>query len=192
MLWEHVDWVQFPAPRPAMNKWQKKSSEVVFSKYGRAIERKDFILPDGVEADFYILKTKDSVCVLPLTDNNEVILAKQFRPGPEEVLMELPGGIMEGNETPADAMARELLEETGYQGNIQFVTRCLDCGYRTMDRYCFVATNCKKVAEQKLDEHEFVEVVTMPLGDFRDYLRTGRLSDVEVAYLGLDYLGLLK
>lgn len=67
----------------------------------------------------------------------------------------------------------------------------MDCGYSTMDRYCFVATECEKKAEPKNDENEFIEVVLMPLKDFRDHLRGGRLTDVEIGYLGLDYLNLL-
>jgi len=175
-----------------MRKWTKKASETVFSKYGRSIERRTFILPDGQESDFYVQVSGSPVCVLALTEDRQVILVRQFRVGPEEILLELPGGGKEKDELPEDAIRRELLEETGYIGNIEFVTRCLDCGYNTMDRYCFVATDCRKVAEPRPDQTEFVEVVTMSLPEFRAHLRTGRLSDVEVGYLGLDHLGLLE
>ena len=148
-------------------------------------------MPSGKTADFYVSASKNPVCVLALTESKEVILAKQFRPGPEEILLELPGGGIEGDETPEKAAGRELLEETGYAGDIELVTRCLDDAYTTVDRYCFVAKNCRKVAEPRPDEHEFIEIVTLSLPDFRHHLRSGRLTDVDVAYLGLDYLGLL-
>ncbi|HCC22035.1 hypothetical protein A2480_02505 [Candidatus Uhrbacteria bacterium RIFOXYC2_FULL_47_19] len=175
-----------------MQKWTKKETETVFSKYGRAVERRTFILPDEQRADFYVQVSSSPVCVLALTEDQQIILVRQFRVGPEEVLLELPGGVQEKDESPQEAIKRELLEETGYVGDIEFVTRCLDCGYKTIDRYCFVATKCRKVAEPQPDETEFVEVVTMSLSNFRNHLRTGRLTDVEVGYLGLDYLGLLK
>jgi ADP-ribose pyrophosphatase len=174
-----------------MKEWEKISTEVVFSKYGRQVERRDFKMPDGTVADFYVSKTRTPACIVALTENQEVVLVRQFRPGPEAILLELPGGYTEDGENPELAIARELLEETGYSGNVQFVTRCLDDAYSTTDRYCFVATNCKLVAEQKLDSREFIEVCTVSLEDFRQLARSGRMSDIEGAYLGLDFLNLL-
>jgi ADP-ribose pyrophosphatase len=168
-----------------------KVTETPFKAGFRRMLTKQFELPNGKVDDFTIKNEGSTVCVLALTATNEVILAKQFRPGPEAVLLELPGGGLEEGEAAIEAAARELLEETGYAGEIRHVTTCLDCGYSNMRRECFVVTNCTKVAEQQLDDTEFVEVVLMPLMDFRTHLRSGKLTDVEVGYLGLDVLGLL-
>lgn len=175
-----------------IKKWEELSREIVYKKYSQVIEKVDFKLPDGRVSDYYIKKSSHAVCILALTKNNEVILAKQFRPGPNEVIMELPGGGINSGEAPEEAMARELLEETGYKGKIQLVTRCIDSGYSTMDRYCFVATECEKISEPQTDENEFIETILMSLKEFRKHLRSGRLTDVEVGYLGLDYLNLLQ
>lgn len=83
-------------------------------------------------------------------------------------------------------MARELQEETGYQGDLKFVTECLNDAYSTMVRSCFVATNCRKVAKQELDDSEFITVRLMPLNEFRQLLRSGMMTDVEMGYLALD------
>lgn len=174
-----------------IQEWKELSRETIFEKYRRGIEKVVFRLPDNSERDFYLKKEDSPICVLALTEKNEVILAKQYRPGPKKVLLELPGGGIEKGETPEEAIARELLEETGYTGNTKRVTRAYECGYSPMHRYCFVATGCTKVAEQKLDEGEFIEVVLMPLPQFREHLKRGELTDIEVGYLGLDFLGLL-
>lgn len=174
-----------------IKKWEEVSREVVFRKYSRKIERVMFKMPDGEESDFYIKREGPAVGILAITRDNLVILTKQFRPGPNEILSELPGGYIEIGETPELAAERELLEETGYKGNARLVTKAYDCAYSTMERYCVVITDCEKVADQNLEKNEFSEVVLMTISEFRDLLKNGMNTDVEVGYIGLDYLGFL-
>lgn len=174
-----------------INKWPILKRESLFKKYGREIEQVDFELPDGSIADFYLKKEENTVCMLAITKNNDVILAKQFRPGPYEVLLELPGGGIEKGESVEDAAARELLEETGYAGKVEFVVQALDCAYSTRRRNCLVVTECEKVAEIQNTTSEQTEVELMTLPEFRKHLRSGQLTDIEIGYLGLDYLNLL-
>jgi hypothetical protein len=54
-----------------------------------------------------------------------------------------------------------------------------------------VVTDCEKVTEQNLGNNEFAEVILMPLPEFRELLKSGKNTDIEVGYIGLDYLGLL-
>jgi len=174
-----------------MNLNWKKINETPFKAGWRKMLKRVFEMPDGRQVDFDIKQEGPAVCVLAITKNQQVVLAKQFRPGPEKILLELPGGNIEKNETPKQAAKRELLEETGYSGDFQFVGQSLDCAYSTMIRYNFVATDCQKIQEQKLDENEFAEILEMPLAEFRKHIRSGQLTDVETAYMGLDFLKLL-
>jgi len=169
----------------------KKLKEEPFKAGFRRLLKKTFKLPDGKIKEFDIKHEGPAVCVLALTKEGNVVLAKQYRPGMEKTLLELPGGGIEGNEKPEEAMKREFLEETGYSGDLELVGTSYDCAYSTMLRYNFVATNCCKVAEQELDDSEFVEVVEISLKELRKHLRSGELTDVETGYLGLDYLDLL-
>jgi len=66
-----------------------------------------------------------------------------------------------------------------------------DCAYSTARRYCFVATDCEKVAEPKNTSSEITETLLLPFNDFRELLKSGKMTDIEVAYLGLDLLKLL-
>lgn len=176
----------------SIENWEEISREKIFEKYGRGIEKKVFRLPNGREADFYLNSGDGSVACLALTKAGEVILVRQFRPGPKRVLLEIPGGGLNENENLEQAMERELLEETGYQGRIQFVTSVLPNAYATYQKNVFVATDCEKVAEPKLEDNgEELEVVLMSIEDFRRHIRTGQMTDVEISYLSLDHLGLL-
>ena len=170
--------------------WQKLGEQPLQLGY-RKILRRTFRLPDGRVDDFEIKHEPQVVCILAITAEQQVILARQFRPGPEQILLELPGGGIEPGETPQQAIIRELLEETGYTGNVSYIGTSLDCAYTTLVRHNFVATSCHRVQEPQTGEGEFTEAVLMPLADFRQHLRRGQLTDIETGYLGLDYLGWL-
>lgn len=170
--------------------WKKISEEPYRAGYRKMLKR-TYELPDGRAAEFDIKDEGFPCCVLALTPENKVILARQYRPGPEKVLSELPGGVMEEGETPEEAMKRELLEETGYTGKLHMIGTSYHCGYSTRLRYNFVATDCRKTQEPANDECEFIEVVEMSLPDFINHVRSGELTDNGTAFLGLDFLGLL-
>jgi ADP-ribose pyrophosphatase len=157
----------------------------------RSVLRRTFLLPDGRLAEYDVKKEPKVVTILGLTEEKMVILVRQFRPGPEKVLLELPGGGLENGELPEEAARREFLEETGYTGEFELAGQSLDCAYSTLLRYNFVATGCRNVQDQDLDENEFMDVVLVTLPEFRAHLRTGELTDIETGYLGLDFLGYL-
>jgi ADP-ribose pyrophosphatase len=150
-----------------------------------------FRLPSGQHADFDILQGRGTVAVLALTPEMQVVLAKQFRPGPELIMLELPGGAVDPGEEPEKAARRELLEETGYIGDFQFIGSRPISAYNEAIQYNFIALKCRKIQEVKPDELEIIEVVEMSLPEFRQHLRRGALSDVGTGYLGLDFLNLL-
>lgn len=157
----------------------------------RKITRRTYRYPDGREEVYEIKEEPQIVTIFCLTAEKQVVLVRQFRPGPGEVLLEMPGGCIDPGEQPSAAAARELLEETGYAGEVSLVTASLCDAYSTMIRHVFVVTNARPVAALNLDASEFIEPVEIPLADFRAHLRGGRLTDIEAGYLALDYLSLL-
>lgn len=168
--------------------WRKRGERIVYERFRRIVSR-TFELPGGQAADFEVLDGPDTVAVFALTEDHEVILAREFRPGPEELILELPGGLIDVGKAPAQAAREELLEETGYEGAIVEVGAMLVDAYSTFVKHAFVATGCLKIAEPI--EGELTEPVLMPLDEFREHLRGGRLTDVDVGYRALDHLGLL-
>ena len=169
-------------------RWRKLGERVVYERFRRVVSR-TFELPGGETADFEVIAKGDMVAVLALTEDDEVILARQFRPGPEEILLELPGGLIDEGQSPAEAARRELLEETGYEGRIAAAGTILEDAYAIRTKHVFTATSCRRVAEPA--RGDLTQPVLMPLAQFREHLRGGRLSDVDVGYRALDQLGLL-
>lgn len=172
--------------------WEEISREEVFQKYGHGIEKRVYRLPHGEEADFYLNTGHDSVACLALTKDKNVILVKQFRPGPAKILFEIPGGGPNSGEDLKTAILRELLEETGYRGRLEFVVSVLPSAYATYTKSFFVVTECEKITEPKLEDNgEVVEPALLSLDAFRAHIRSGQMTDVEGAYLCLDHLKLL-
>jgi ADP-ribose pyrophosphatase len=168
--------------------WRKLDERLVYDRFRRVVSRR-FQLPDGTLADFEVFDLLDSAAVLALTPSNEVILVREFRPGPEEMLLELPGGVVERGQTPAAAAQAELLEETGYEGALVEVGALLADAYATSSKHVFAGTECNRVAAP--ERPPLTQPVLMPLPDFREHLRRGRLTDSDAAYRALDFLGLL-
>ena len=148
-------------------------------------------LPDGTEAEWDIFGGARSVAILAITADEEVVLARQFRPGPGRMLDELPGGYVEDGEDVLAAGARELLEETGYAGEIELAgTSWMASACRT-ERFVTIVCGAMQVAAPANEPGEFCEVVLVSLADFRRRLRRGQMTDVDLGYLALDHLGLL-
>lgn len=170
--------------------WEKISEENYKAGFRKMIKRK-YKLPDGRIDEYDIKDDGPVVCLLAVTADQKIILAKQFRPGPEKVLLELPGGLVDLGEKPEKAIKREFLEETGYTGEFHFINTCWTDGYSNRLTYNFVAKNCKKIQVPSNDENEFIEVIELPLPEFKQLLQSGELTDAKTAFYGLEYLKLI-
>lgn len=157
----------------------------------RKIDRVTFLDPHGMEHTYDIQVGEASVVIVAITPDQKIVLAKQYRHGPKKLMLELPGGGVEADEDPLAAGIRELLEETGYAGTGQYVGAQYRSGYADYQGHIIVVTNAVRVAGLNLDENEFIEVVLMPLSEFRQYIRSADFTDAGKAYRALDYLNLL-
>jgi len=124
--------------------------------------------------------------VLAITKNNEAVLVKQYRHGVQEILLELPGGVVDDGEDPLEGAKRELMEETGFgAGNIIEVGKIYpNPAIQQNSLYCYLATDVEKVGEQHLDEAEDIEVQLVPLDELIQMAQEGKfLHALHVAVL---------
>lgn len=171
--------------------WKKISEEKYKAGYRKMVKR-TYKLPNGETKDYDILESGPAVCVFALTPEEKVIMVKIYRPGPDKVLHELPGGFNDDGLMPEETIRKELLEETGYTGDFKLVGTSYEDAYSTMFRYHFVATNCKKVQEPEPEDDEGGMVTELlSIEEFKKYLKTGELTDPETGYIGLLELNLL-
>ncbi len=161
------------------------------SGYNKVVISKLCEMPNGLIENFYIDETKDSCQVFILTTDDQVVLVNQYRAGPEKYQLELPGGACEENESPIETARREVLEETGFSGHMHYLCSMPYSPYSTGKKHCCVAINCEPKQAQNLDVNEFLEVVVMPLKEFIEQNKLGKIRGTDTAYMALDFLGRL-
>lgn len=122
-------------------------------------------LPDGHILDAHLLEYDDEIMIFALTENQEVVLVKQYRHGVQKAILELPGGSIDKDESPLEAAKRELMEETGYAGDV-FIE--IGCGspnpaIYTNKLYSFLVMNAEQIGKQSAHDAKTVEVSLIPL-----------------------------
>jgi 8-oxo-dGTP pyrophosphatase MutT (NUDIX family) len=140
----------------------------------------------GHAHDFYITELADGVHTIAVTPDDRVVLVRQFRAGSGRDSLETPGGLLEPGEDPAEAGARELLEETGYAGDPGEWLGILrpNPALLTMAISTVVIRNVRRVAEPKPDAGEELAVELAPASEVPAMIRDGRI-DHAVCVAGL-------
>lgn len=146
---------------------------------------------DGKAATFFVVENPDWVNVIALTEENQVVLIEQFRHGTEEIILEIPGGMLDENEDQEIAARRELVEETGYTSN-EFVYLGKSRPNPAIQNnwiYHYAALNCEKTQETAFDEHESVLTKLVPLAEVPNLVESGAITH-SLAITGFYYLNL--
>ncbi len=146
-------------------------------------------LPDGSKSIREIVRHPGAVCVIPVDENQNVIMIKQFRYPFEQVLYEIPAGKLEAGEDPYEAALRELEEETGvnaskveFMGTMYTTVAILD---EKIHMYLATGITYKNAHP---DEGEFLEVEKIPLSSLVEMVMDGKIPDskTQIAILKAD------
>lgn len=153
-----------------MKKWKTLSSNEVFSAGFFKLRLEACELPDGrVMPRYYIADFPSWIHVIPVTKDGRLVMVKQFRNGVKDTFLEVPGGSFDGHdsETPREAGARELKEETGYVSTEWKLIgeHFPNPAFQSNRMYTYLALNCEKVAEPELDPFEDLETLLMSIPD---------------------------
>lgn len=173
--------------------WETLESEVAYSCSGFDIVNEFVRLPEGTETDFDYLSESESVVILPFTANGGVVVVDEWRQAVKRHNRGLPAGTLEPGEQPAEAAHRELLEETGYETpNVEQLTTVEPAnGFSDAVFHYYVAKDCERTGQQRLDDDETISVETTTLSRLLDRIREGEFRDGRSAF-GVVYYALFE
>jgi len=156
------------------------TTETIFDGKVIKVEVADIELPDGKTATREIVRHKGAVGILAISDENKIILVKQYRKALEQTIIEIPAGKLEIDENPEACAIRELKEETGYTAsNINFIHKFYTSpGFADEIIYLYEAKMLIK-GQAMPDEDEFVEILELSLAEVDSLVTGGQIVDAK-------------
>ncbi len=134
-----------------------------------------------------------AVVIIPLLSDKEIIMLKQYRPGPQDWILELPAGTLEKGEDPREAASRELIEETGYRaGDLRFLFKMYSSpGISTEVLHVFLARDLTYERERH-QEDEMIEITRVGIDKALEMIRKGEIIDGKTIASLLYYITLAR
>ncbi len=161
---------------------EEKTISQSYAYKGRIINMRvdEALLPNGTTAGREVVEHNGGVCVVALTENNEIFLVKQFRYPYGEIIYEIPAGKRDGNEEPLACGIRELKEETGMTAKkfIPLGELYPSPGYCGEIIWMYAAVGLS-AGESEPDEDEFLEAEKVPLEKAIEMIMSGEIKDAK-------------
>jgi ADP-ribose pyrophosphatase len=160
---------------------KKISSEEIFDGLILHVVRDTVELSNGNSTIREVIRHIGAVCVIPVTESNEVIVERQYRYPLNRVILEIPAGKLDSpDEDRLSAIKRELMEETGFTADEWTNIGDFHPAPAYSDEYItmYMAKGLHK-GERHLDADEFLDVYSVPLKDLVEDVMSGRISDAK-------------
>lgn len=155
------------------------SSELLYDGKVIHVYRDDITLPDGKLAFREYNRHIGAVCVIPVTEDGNVICVRQYRYAVGDVLLEIPAGKLDSkSEDPEAAVRRELREETGaVAGKLTYLGKYLGSPAILDEAIHMYLAEDLSFGDTEFDDDEFIEIVRIPLSELVGMVMKGEIPD---------------
>lgn len=164
-----------------IRRWKFINRKVLFDHPRMTIVEDTVVLPNNKQIEYIreMPSNGQSVAILAVNNDSEVLLQKEYSYPPDKVIYQLPGGSANESEDIIEAANRELSEESGYVGKNCEIIGSFYLNNRRSDRKQFVVL-CKDLVEQKLpaDDEEFIENIWIPIEHVKQLIADGEIENV--------------
>lgn len=145
-----------------------------------SVEQASQTLPDGRNIEFTTVRHPGAVVIIPVNDNGELIMVKQYRPAIKKWILEFPAGTLEDSENILACAQRELAEEVQLQAQQwQDIGQLLPVpGFCDEVQYLYLATGLS-ASYGELDDDEIIEVVSLPVAEFEAKVACNEIQDAK-------------
>ncbi|WCN36865.1 NUDIX domain-containing protein [Aneurinibacillus uraniidurans] len=156
------------------------SSQTIYEGKVITLKVDEVELPNGKTASREIVTHPGAVAVMAITDDNRLVVVRQFRKPLERTIVEIPAGKLEPGEEPVVCAHRELEEETGYTTQtMQHVASCYTSPGFANEIIHLYRTNGLIAGEAKPDEDEFVELMHITIEEAQQLIAAGEICDAK-------------
>jgi len=160
-------------------KWRIISSEYLFNDLWFKVRKDICETPSGKRIDpYYVYEFPEWVAAVPVMEDGRIIMVRQYRHALGEVCLEIPGGCVDSTDKDfQQAIARELLEETGYSFSSYDYLGKISANPSTNNNllHMFLAKGGKRVSEQQLDGNEEIEVDFFTVEQVKELIRENKI-----------------
>ncbi len=172
----------------ALKPWRKLNGRTAFANRWIQVDVDTLELPDGRIYDYTVIRRhQHGAAVFAFNQAGQVLLEQEYRYPVDEIIWQMPGGLIDPGETPLQAAQRELAEETGHVAdNWRLLGSFWDNpAYEDMLIYVFVAENARPDGRENRDQAEFVRPAWVELDWIKEQVRLGNIKErVIIAALG--------
>ena len=168
---------QLQGSRP--DDWQQLDSTVVFRHPLFSLHSQKVRSPQTAAVhDALVIDSADWVTILPMTEDEMLVMIQQYRHGIGRITLEVPGGLIEPGEEPLKAAERELQEETGFSCKKASKIAEIDANPAIQNNksHVFLCQGCRLTGQQKLDPMESISIIKVPLEHISALVANGSIS----------------